>query len=63
MREHGLCVIDCSWNRIDEVKASFKHERLLPHMVAVNPVNYGRKFKLNCAEALAAALKLVGCPD
>ena len=32
--EHsGICVIDCSWARISEIKLSFPNERLLPHMV------------------------------
>ena len=32
--EHsGICVIDCSWARISEIKLSFANERLLPHMV------------------------------
>jgi pre-rRNA-processing protein TSR3 len=53
-------VIDCSWARIEEINLSFQHERLLPHMVAVNSVNYGKKFKLSCVEAVAAALFLVG---
>jgi len=56
--QHGLCVIDCSWNKIKElqVKTKFDHERLLPFMVAVNPINFGAPYKLSCAEALAAGL-------
>ena len=60
IKKSGLCVIDCSWNKIEGVKVSYKNERILPHMVAVNPVNYGKIFKLSCAEALAAGLFLIG---
>jgi len=58
-------VIDCSWQHFDEVKVkSVKaNERLLPYLLAANPVNYGKEIKLTCAEALAGALLLGGYSD
>jgi ribosome biogenesis protein Tsr3 len=50
-------VIDCSWNRIEETSQfRFKNERILPYVVAGNPVNYGKPFQLSCVEALTTAL-------
>jgi pre-rRNA-processing protein TSR3 len=58
----GVCVIDCSWAKFNELHINLNkiETRLLPYMVAVNPVNYGKAFKLSCVEAIAATLHLAG---
>jgi pre-rRNA-processing protein TSR3 len=59
----GLAVIDCSWAELKATKFGrirARNTRLLPFMIATNPVKYGSPFTLSCAEALAAALVITG---
>nr|PIM02459.1 DUF367 domain-containing protein [Toxoplasma gondii COUG] len=69
IRDGGLGVVDCSWNRVEEYGKSSRisysrgNGRFLPYLVAANPTHYGRPYELNCVEALAAALIIVGCDN
>lgn len=66
LEQHGAAVVECSWVRVAEIpwsKIGGKCERLLPYLVAANPVNYGRPWRLNCVEALAACFMICGKQD
>jgi len=74
MQSKGLVGLDCSWIFAKEVfgidqspSGKPKHkgrwrfnDRILPYLLAANPVNYGKPCQLSTAEALAASLYIVG---
>lgn len=61
VEENGVACVDCSWARVDEIHLRpTQTDRLLPFLVAANTVNYGKPWKLNCAEAFAACLYITG---
>ena len=56
-----LVALDCSWESAEQAAFSMRGvHRALPFLVAANPVNYGRPFRLTTVEALAAALWILG---
>ena len=57
----GITAVDCSWKNAREVFYRLRGNfRRLPFLVAVNPTNFGHPGQLSSAEALAAALYIVG---
>lgn len=63
MQRHGLLALDCSWAQAEEAFPSLlgrTKSRALPFLVAANPVNWGKPLRLTTAEAIGAALHIVG---
>ena len=61
----SIVVLDCSWKKITEslgkISNSNKLERrVLPLLLAANPVSWGKIGRLSSVEALAAALIITG---
>lgn len=56
-----LIALDCSWDDARDARFTLSGEhRALPFLVAANPVNFGRPFRLTTVEALAAGLVILG---
>lgn len=61
--KHGILAVDCSWENAEK---SFDfldkrcNSRAIPFVIAANPVNYGKPFKLTTLEAFAATLYILG---
>ncbi len=65
MAFESLTALDCSWEKAKEALSTIRtrRDRILPLLVAANPVNYGKPTKLSTVEALAGALYILGHPD
>jgi len=63
--KHGLTALDCSWKKIKKIEGLRRRTvpRSLPYLIAANPTYYGRPTTLSTAEALAAALFILGHRD
>lgn len=58
----GLLVLDCSWEKLQRfprLRGGLEH-RALPFLIAANPTNFGKPMRLSSAEAVAAALYIMG---
>ena len=69
LEEGGALVgLDCSWAQIEDSVEQVMNRtklkgRMLPLLLAANPVNWGKPSKMTTAEALAASLYLIGKED
>ena len=61
-KKNGILAVDCSWENAEnsfDFLEKRNHSRALPFVVAANPVNYGKPFKLTTLEAFATALYIL----
>ena len=61
----SLVVLDCSWKKVDDSLGRLSGNtmlegRVLPLLLAANPVSWGKVGRLSSAEALAASLAILG---
>jgi pre-rRNA-processing protein TSR3 len=61
----GICILDCSWEHAEGTFKKAKQiarltPRSLPYLLAANPINYGKPWRLCSLEAAAAALAILG---
>jgi pre-rRNA-processing protein TSR3 len=61
-QKNGILAVDCSWKNAEKSFENLdkkNYSRALPFVVAANPVNYGKPFKLTTMEAFSAALYIL----
>ncbi len=60
-RVRSITALDCSWAVLDtSIVRNWRFRRALPFLLAANPVNFGKPFKLTSVEAMAASLVILG---
>jgi len=61
----AIVVLDCSWKKIEEsleeiAGRTMLERRILPALLAANPVSWGKVGRLSSVEAIAASLAILG---
>lgn len=58
----GIVALDCSWKQAEQIlmRSISGNQRALPYLIAANPINTYKPIKLSTAEAIAAALYIIG---
>jgi len=61
----GLVALDCSWKQAEDIfhRARQGEQRSLPYLLAANPTNTYKPIKLSTAEAVTAAVYILGMKD
>jgi len=65
-KNNGILALDCSWENVDnsfDYLSKRNYSRSLPFLLAANPINYGKPFKLSTLEAFSASLYILGEVD
>jgi pre-rRNA-processing protein TSR3 len=65
VQKSGIVALDCSWKQAEKIFAASRAgaQRSLPYLLAANPINTYIPVKLSTAEALAAALYILGMKE
>ncbi|MGC8645738.1 MAG: DUF367 family protein [Thermoplasmata archaeon] len=58
-----LVAVDVSWENIGAHAYRGTNVRSLPYLLAANPVNYGKPYKLSTVEALSASYYIMGMKE